>query len=200
MHGSRQTLRRRLLGALAAAPFVLPRRAVARDTTSNAVIDGGPYVPTPYSIVARMLALAGTRRGDVLFDLGSGDGRLVIEAARLGARGIGVERDGELVERANEAARQAGVADRAEFRQADIFEADLRAATVVTMYLLPPMMERLGPKLRAELAPGTRIVAHDFPLATWPADQVLDFDDPEKEAVLFSARTQLFLYVVPPPA
>jgi precorrin-6B methylase 2 len=195
-----EMLRRSLLGALVAAPLVLASRAFARDTRSSVVVDGGPYVPTPHGIVARMLELAGTRRGDILFDLGSGDGRLVIEAARRGARGIGVERDEELVERARTAAREAGVADRVEFRKADIFEANLRSATVVTMYLLPPMMERLGPKLLAELAPGTRVVAHDFPLATWPAAQVLDFDDPEKEAAVFSAKTQLFLYVVPPPA
>jgi precorrin-6B methylase 2 len=193
-------LRRRLLGALVGAPLWLAPRAFAQDKAAKDVVDGGPYVPTPHTIVARMLDLAGTRRGDMLFDLGSGDGRLVIEAARRGARGIGVERDGDLVERARAAAREAGVADRVEFRQADIFEADLRGASVVTMYLLPPMMERLGPKLLAELAPGARVVAHDFPLATWPAAQVLDFDDPEKEAAVFSARTQLFLYVVPPPA
>ena len=189
-----------MLGALLGVPLVLASRALAQTATPKDVVDGGPYVPTPHGIVARMLDLAGTRRGDILFDLGSGDGRLVIEAARRGARGIGVERDGELVERARAEAREAGVADRVEFRQEDIFEADLRSATVVTMYLLPPMMERLGPKLSAELAPGTRVVAHDFPLATWPTARVLDFDDPEKEAAVFSARTQLFLYVVPPPA
>jgi hypothetical protein len=121
----------------------------------------------------------------------------VIEAARrYGARGVGVEREAHLVDLARAAAARAGVGERVSFRQGDIFDADLRSATVVTLYLLPRLLEQLVPKLRAELAPGTRIVSHDYPLEPWPPDRTLEFDVPEKAEVLLSPRTQLFLYVV----
>ncbi len=189
--------RRRLLGALAAAPLLLARAALGQAESSSVAVDGGPYVPTPHMVVERMLALADTRRGDVLFDLGSGDGRLVIEAARLGARAVGVERNADLVRRARAAAAAAGVADSAEFRQGDLFDADLRAATVVTLYLLPHLLERLAPKLLAELRPGARVVSHDFPVGGWTPERLLEFDSPEKgELMLFSA-TSLYLYVMP---
>ena len=191
--------RRRLSVALLAAPFVLPRIACGQDAKPAEPIDGGPYVPTPDVIVDRMLELAGVRRDDLVVDLGSGDGRLVIEAARrYGARGFGVEREARLVDLARAAADKAQVGDRVSFRQGDIFETDLRGATVVTLYLLPRLLEHLQPKLRAELAPGARIVSHDYPLEPWPADRTLEFDVPEKAAVMLSPRTQLFLYVVRP--
>ena len=189
--------RRKLIGAILAAPFVLPPLGRAQGASSSESIDGGPYVPTPDVVVGRMLELAGVRRDDVVVDLGSGDGRLVIEAARrYGARGVGVERDENLVLRARVAAQKAEVADRVSFTQGDIFEFDTRRATVVTLYLLPRLLVRLVPKLRAELAPGARVVSHDYPLDSWPAERTLEFDVPEKEAVLMSPRTQLFLYVV----
>ena len=189
--------RRKLIGAILAAPFVLPPLGRAQGASSSESIDGGPYVPTPDVVVGRMLELAGVRRDDVVVDLGSGDGRLVIEAARrYGARGVGVERDENLVLRARAAAQKAEVADRVSFTQGDIFEFDTRRATVVTLYLLPRLLLRLVPKLRAELAPGARVVSHDYPLDSWPAERTLEFDVPEKEAVLMSPRTQLFLYVV----
>lgn len=189
--------RRKLIGAILAAPFVLPPLGRAQGASSSDSIDGGPYVPTPDVVVGRMLELAGVRRDDVVVDLGSGDGRLVIEAARrYGARGVGVERDENLVLRARAAAQKAEVADRVSFTQGDIFEFDTRRATVVTLYLLPRLLVRLVPKLRAELAPGARVVSHDYPLDSWPAERTLEFDVPEKEAVLMSPRTQLFLYVV----
>jgi len=191
--------RRNLLGAVLAAPL-LPRLARAQDAVSEVIIDGGPDVPTPDSVVARMLELAGVRADDIFYDLVSGDGRLVIEAARrYGARGVGVEREARLVERARAAAVSARVADRVSFSQGDLFDADLRAATVVTLYLLPPLLERLRPKLRAELKPGARIVSHDYPLDPWPADQMLEFDSPEKAEIMLSARTHLFLYRVRSP-
>lgn len=190
-------MRRRLLGAIIAAPLVLPLLARAQQAISTVIIDGGPYVPTPGTVVERMLELAGVRADDIVYDLGSGDGRLVIEAARrYGARGVGVEREARLVDLARAAAASAQVADRVRFRQGDLFETDLSGATVVTLYLLPRLLERLLPKLRAELAPGARIVSHDYPLESWPADRTVDFDSPEKEALMLSARTQLFLYVV----
>lgn len=192
-------LRRTLVGALL-APFVLMRLAQAQDKPSAENIDGGPYVPTPDVIVDRMLELAGVRRDDLVVDLGSGDGRLVIEAARrYGARGLGVEREARLVDLARAAADKAQVGDRVSFRQGDLFETDLRGVTVVTLYLLPRLLVHLQPKLRAELAPGARIVSHDYPFEAWQADRTLEFDVPEKEAILMSPRTQLFLYVVRAP-
>ena len=189
--------RRNLLGAILAAPLVLPRFAHAQQAISAVVIDGGPYVPTPDAVVERMLELAGVRAHDIVYDLGSGDGRLVIEAARrYGARGVGVEREARLVDLARAAAASAQVADRVRFIQGDIFDADLRGATVVTLYLLPRLLERLAPKLRAEIAPGARVVSHDYPLPSWPAERTLEFDSPEKASLMLEARTQLFLYVV----
>ena len=188
--------RRNLIGAILST-LVLPRLGRAQDTSSTAIIDGGPYVPTPDVVVDRMLELGGVRGDDIVVDLGSGDGRLVIEAARrYGARGVGVEREGHLVDLARAAAAKAQVADRVSFKQGDLFDTDLRGATVVTLYLLPRLLVRLLPKLRAELAPGARIVSHDYPLDPWPADRTLEFDVPEKESVMLSPRTQLFLYVV----
>ena len=191
-------MRRRLLGALAAAPLLLARMARGEAGASATLVDGGPYLPTPYPVVERMLELAGVRAGDVLFDLGSGDGRLVIEAARRGARAIGIERDAALVGRARAAAAAAGVADRVEFRQGDLLQADLRAATVVTLYLLPHLLERLAPKLRDELRAGARVVSHDFPLAGWPADRLVEFESPEKAELMLMAATSLYLYILRP--
>ena len=189
--------RRGLLRAMLAAPLLLSGRGMAQNGKPAAGIDGGPYVPTPDAVVSRMLELADVRTDDLVVDLGSGDGRMVIEAARrYGARGLGVERDERLVELARTAADKARVADRVSFTQGDIFEFNLRGASVVTLYLLPRLLVPLLPKLRAELAPGARIVSHDYPLESWPADRTLEFDVPEKEAVMLSPRTQLFLYVI----
>lgn len=133
-----------------------------------------PYVPTPRTAVRRMLALADVDEGDVVYDLGSGDGRIVIMAAKeFGARGVGVEIDRDLVERARFKARQAGVADRVTFRRGDLFDADLGDATVVTLYLWPHMNERLRPKLQSELAAGARVVSYDFGIEGWAADTTL---------------------------
>jgi SAM-dependent methyltransferase len=189
--------RRNLLRAILATPLVLPLLVRAQQALSTVIIDGGPYVPTPDAIVDRMLELAGVRADDMVVDLGSGDGRLVIQAARrYGARGVGVEREARLVDLARAAALSAQVADRVSFRQGDLFDTDLRSATVVTLYLLPRLLEQLVPKLRAELAPGTRIVSHDYPLVPWLPERVLEFDSPEKAAWMLPERTQLFFYVV----
>jgi len=189
--------RRNLLRAALAAPLALPLLARAQQPISNVVIDGGPYVPTPDTVVERMLELAAVGAQDTVYDLGSGDGRLVIEAARrYGARGVGVEREARLVDMARAAAASARVAHRVSFQQGDLFDTDLRGATVVTLYLLPHLLERLVPKLRAELAAGARIVSHDYPLVPWPLERTLEFDSPEKAAMMLMPQTQLFLYVV----
>jgi SAM-dependent methyltransferase len=133
------------------------------------------YLPTPQPVVDAMLKLAGVTRNDVVYDLGSGDGRIPISAARdRGARGVGIELDGRMIERARCYAREAGMERLVEFRQEDLFGADLREATVVTLFLFPEMNRRLAPKLRAELRPGSRIVSHRFGLGDWPPDRTLE--------------------------
>lgn len=136
-----------------------------------------PYVPTRMEVVEEMLELADVSEEDVVFDLGSGDGRIVIRAAEVyGARGVGVELDPELVERARENAREAGVADRVEFRRSDLFEADLSGASVVMLYLLRSVNRKLRPKLLRELEPGTRVVSHDFDMGEWEPTDVEDLE------------------------
>jgi SAM-dependent methyltransferase len=131
------------------------------------------YLPTPADVTAEMLRLAGVSARDVVFDLGSGDGRVVVAAARdFGARGFGVEIDPELVQQARDAAYVAGVTDRATFLWQDLFVTDLRGATVVTLYLRDDVNLRLRPKLLRELAAGSRVVSHDFDMGDWPADRV----------------------------
>ncbi|QRK06174.1 methyltransferase domain-containing protein [Archangium violaceum] len=133
-----------------------------------------PFVPTPQDDVDQMLELAGVKPGDVVYDLGSGDGRIVITAVqKYGARGVGVDINPVRISEANENARRAGVEDQVEFRQGDLFKADIGDASVVTLYLLPSVNERLKPKLLAELKPGTRIVSHDFDMGDWkPVKQI----------------------------
>lgn len=154
-----------LLALGAAALFALVARA--QDPEVRA-----PFITTPEDVVERMLALAGTGPADHVIDLGSGDGRIVITAARLhGARGVGVEIDGKLVEVARENARRAGVASRVEFEERDVLLTDLSRATVVTIYLLPSLIDRLQPKFLDELRPGTRIVSHAFAMKGWKPDR-----------------------------
>jgi hypothetical protein len=129
-----------------------------------------PFVPTPQVTVDEMLRVAGVGPKDFVIDLGSGDGRIVVTAARkFGARGLGVDLDYHLVIQSEESARQAGVEERAKFVQQDIFKTDLSQATVITMYLLPVIVRRLRPSLLA-LRPGTRIVSHDFDMEDWKPD------------------------------
>lgn len=132
------------------------------------------FVPTPPDVVDAMLALAEVGSRDILYDLGSGDGRIVIAAARkYGARGVGIELNPELVREASENARKAGVGDRARFRSDDLFEANISEATVVTLYLLESLNEKLRPKLLRELRPGTRIVSHRFRMGDWQPERAL---------------------------
>jgi SAM-dependent methyltransferase len=133
------------------------------------------YLPTPHHVVEAMLRLAEVSRTDVVYDLGSGDGRIPIAASRIhGARGVGIDLDGRMIERARCNAREAGVERLVEFRQADLFIADLREATVVTLFLFPEMVHRLLPKLRSELRPGTRIVSHRFGHSSWLPDRTIE--------------------------
>lgn len=195
------------MGALGAAPLALAAARVsaqlsaqpsAQPQPKTAPNDGGPFVPTPWVIVEEMLKLTEIRPDDTVYDLGSGDGRLVIAAAkRHGARGVGIERDADLVVFSRAQAERDGVAERVEFVQGDVLTADLAGATVVTMYLLPRLVVQLVPKLRAELAAGARIVSHDYALEPWRPDKTLTFDVEEKLAINGMIETKLFYYVVP---
>lgn len=150
-----------------------------------------PYLPTPLPVVDAMLQLAAVRQDDVVYDLGCGDGRIVIAAARdYGARGFGVDVDPALIDAANASARAAGVASRARFAVQDLFKTDLSEATVVTLYLYPDMNARLLPKFRSELRPGTRIVSHQYRMGDWDPDR--------SEAPRADGRPHpIFLWVVP---
>ena len=131
-----------------------------------------PYIPTPPEVVTAMLEMAQIRQNDVLYDLGSGDGRLVIEAARrYGVRAVGIDIDPARVRESRDNAARAGVADRVQFIQGDLFETDISPATVVTMFLLPSLNLKLQPKLLKELTPGTRLVSHAFDMGEWLSDQ-----------------------------
>ena len=160
---------------------------------------GGPYVPTPQVVVDEMLRIAQVGSGDFVVDLGSGDGVIVLTAAtEYRARGMGIEIDPELVKLSNESARRIGVADRTSFKVQDVFKADLSRATVLTLYLLPEMMDNLRSKVFAELRPGARVVSHDYHFGDeWPPDDYFTFDVPEKEKVNGVPRATIYLWVVP---
>lgn len=160
---------------------------------------GAPYVATPEAIVDAMLELAGTGPGDRVVDLGSGDGRIPIHAVvRFHARsGVGVEIDGGLVRLARENARTAGAADRVRFVEGDLFATDVHDATVVTVYLLPPMMGPLERKLRAELPAGARVVVHDFPFPTWAPERDVESDSLEKLRPTGQTAARIYLYRMP---
>jgi SAM-dependent methyltransferase len=154
-----------------------------------------PFVATPREIVERMLRMADVKAGDTLIDLGSGDGRIVIEAARRGAEGLGVDIDPSLVRLATENAKAAGVSALARFETRDIFETDLSGASVVAFYLLPEFNAKLQPRLLA-LKPGTRIVSHDGGIGDWPADERLEMRAPEKP-VGVGGMSRVELWIVP---
>ncbi|MGQ9634565.1 MAG: class I SAM-dependent methyltransferase [Bryobacteraceae bacterium] len=134
------------------------------------------YVPTPQEVVDEMLQFAKVGPNDVLYDLGCGDGRIVISAARLGARGVGIDITPERIKESDENAKAAGVTDRVTFINSDFFEIDVSPATVVALYLLPVTMDKLLPKLRKELKPGTRIVSHNYQFSEWKPDKELQLD------------------------
>ena len=131
-----------------------------------------PYVPSPNTVVDGMLKLANVKKGDVVYDLGCGDGRIVIAAARdYGAKGVGVDLNPERIQEARQNAKTAAVEKMVRFEENDLFKANIADATVVTLYLLPSVNERLRPKLLAELKPGTRIVSHSFDMGDWKPDK-----------------------------
>ena len=137
-----------------------------------------PYVPTPQAVVDEMLKIAAVTKDDIVYDLGSGDGRIVITAAKkYQAHGVGVDIDPERVKEANANAVQAGVTDRVKFIEQDLFETDLKQASVVTLYLLPEVNLRLRPKLWRELKPGTRVVSHSFDMGDWKPEKTVQVEE-----------------------
>ncbi len=159
---------------------------------------GGPYVPTPNTIVEQMLKMAKVGAQDHVIDLGSGDGIIVLTAAhQFKASGYGVDIDEVLVTASNQRAKNLGIDGRVKFEVRDIFKADVSKATVVTLYLLPEMMRALLPKLFRELQPGTRIVSHDYHFDSWAHLDTVVFNAPEKEMVTGIPQATLYLWVVP---
>jgi trans-aconitate methyltransferase len=145
-----------------------------------------PFVPTNDKVVAEMLKVANVGKNDVLYDLGSGDGRIPITAARRwGTRGIGVDIDPQRVKEARENATKAGVADKVKFLEQDLFETDIKDATVVTLYLLPEVNLRLRPKLLADLKPGTRVVSHNYDMGDWKPLKTLTVKLPDGEHTVY---------------
>jgi precorrin-6B methylase 2 len=183
-------LRRSLSAALlvvgiAAAQTAQPRRS-----------PDVPYVPTTVEAVQAMLKLADVQRNDVVYDLGCGDGRIVIAAAKdFGARGVGIDIDPQRIAEAQENVRKAGVQERVRIEEGDLFEADIHEATVVTLFLLPNVNEKLRPKLLRDLKPGTRVVSNTFEMGDWKPEKTFTVGDPEMTAFL---SHKLFLWTVPP--
>jgi len=141
-----------------------------------------PFVPTPIEVVDRMLELAEVKKGDVVYDLGSGDGRIVIRAAKnYGIRAVGIEMDSLLLDKAKKDAKAAGVSHLVEFRSEDALKADLSKATVVTLYMLPWFNEAMKPSFKKYLKPGARIVAHDFGIEGWEPDKTVKLPEPEQK-------------------
>ncbi len=155
-----------------------PRRNQAPDVI---------FVPTPQEVVDEMLRLANVKKGDVLYDLGSGDGRIPVTAAKkFGVRAVGIDIDPERIQEANENAKKNGVTSLVKFRNEDLFQADFHEATVVTLYLLPDLNVKLMPRLMEQLKPGSRIVSHQFDMGTWRPDKRVEL----------SGRT-IYLWTIP---
>jgi len=165
--------------ALIAQPLAArsPVHSIGQPVQSPARTPDVIFVPTPDTVVQAMLDVANVTSSDVVYDLGCGDGRIVITAAKeYGARGIGIDIDPQRISEARANAEKAGVTDRVKFLEQDLFETDFHEATVVTLYLLPSLNVKLRPKLWKELKPGTRIVSHAFDMGDWKPEQEIDVD------------------------
>jgi ribosomal protein L11 methylase PrmA len=169
---------------LVAGPAAAQAQAQKAPRTPDVI-----FVPTPQEVVEDMLRLVNVKKGDVLYDLGSGDGRIPITAAKLyGVRAVGIDIDPQRVAEAQENAKKAGVTHLVEFRQADLFMSDFREASVVTLYLLPELNVKLRPRLLQELKPGTRIASHQFDMGDWKADKKLE-----------SSGRMIYFWLIPDP-
>jgi len=190
----RKTLTRRtVVRGLAAGVFAPLLSAQDRQPVHAPDV---PFVPTTDEAVTAMLKLAGVGKNDVVYDLGCGDGRIVIAAAKqYGARAVGIDIDPVRIGEAKENAKKAGVENTVRFEENDLFKADIHEASVVTLFLLNSVNLRLRPKLLADLKPGTRVVSNTFDMGDWKPDKQLELDAPEEE---FLSR-KLYLWTVPEP-
>ncbi len=182
---------KRILLALFVATAASQAQVQAQETI--------PFVPSPMPVVLRMLEVAEFKKGDVLYDMGSGDGRIVINAAKkYGVRGVGVDLNPELVEKAKANAAQEGVSHLVEFRAADGLTVDISEATVVTLYMFKWFNNQLRPKLQ-KLKPGSRVIAHDFDIDDWKPTRV-EYVSPNESASEFSEPRTLFIWNIETPA
>jgi hypothetical protein len=182
----------RRLSMIAAALLCAGSTALAQELSKL------PYVPTPQVVVDEMLRLADVAANDFVVDLGSGDGRIVITAAKqYKAAGFGVDIDGRLVALSNKNAKAAGVSDRVQFFERDMFKTDIAKATVLTLYVLPDFMMKLRAKVLAELEPGARVVAHDYYMGEWHPDRMVTLTVPEKVEANGTDKAYLYLWLVP---
>ena len=178
---------RSIVASLLAACCLLPAPAAAQEVKGKKPRLDVIYLPTPNNVVQRMLRMAQVTSDDYVIDLGSGDGRVLVAAAKTrGARGFGVDIDPERIKEARQNAQAAGVADRVEFRQENLFETPLSDATVLTLYLEPGPNLKLRPRILSELRPGTRVVSHDFDMEDWKPDQ---------RATI--GKSDIFMWIVP---
>jgi hypothetical protein len=157
-----------LLVSITYASGSLPIQAQEAPSENKKIV---PFVPTPQEVVDKMIELGGVKKGDTHYDLGSGDGRIVISAAKKGARAVGFEIDPDLVKESRENIKKAGVENLAEIRQQDILTVDLSPASVVTMYLLPDVNLKLRPNVLSQMKPGSRVVSHAFDMGDWKPDK-----------------------------
>lgn len=180
------------------AAIVLSRAlSVASNAAGADFPEEIPFVPTPIEVVDRMLELAAVKKGDVLYDLGSGDGRIVIRAAKkYGVRAVGIEMDQLLLKKAQMDAKAAGVSRLVEFRAEDALQTDLSRATVVTLYMLPWFNEKMRPNLKKYLKPGARIVAHDFGIEGWPPDKTVKLPQLEIKRGGYKHQHVLYLWKI----
>ena len=190
--------KRNLLGCVVAVAIAMsiawttPVRGqaeTATDAPAKEVKKDVPYVPTPEPVVEKMIELAKVTPEDIAYDFGCGDGRLVIAAVKAGAkRGLGVDIDPQRIKEANENAKAAGVTDKVEFKEADLFTMDFKDATVLTMYLLPSVNMKLRPKILEEMKPGSRVVSHAFDMEDW---------EPEQEVTVEPGGQTVYMWTVP---
>ena len=176
--------------------FLFTCLAVAQTSQSQHKLDF-PYVPTPEEAVKAMLKLADVKKSDVVYDLGCGDGRIVIAAAKeYGAHGVGIDINPERIQEAEENAKRAGVENLVRFEENDLFKADIHEATVVTLFLLNSVNLKLRPKLLKDLKPGTRIVSNTFDMGDWKPDKELALPD-DSDGDDFGLSHKFFLWIVP---
>jgi precorrin-6B methylase 2 len=190
-------LRKAPLSSRIVLTVIVSAGMVTAQTAKPARQPDVPYVPTTEQAVQAMLKLAGVKKTDVVYDLGCGDGRIVVAAAKTyGARGVGIDINPERIKEAQENAKKAGVENLVRFEENDLFQASFKEATVVTLFLLPQINLKLRPKLLSELKPGTRIVSNTFDMGDWKPEKEMNLGD--SEGLEFSSLSQrLYLWTVP---